>query len=142
MSQANGFSLPIRIYIEDTDAGGIVFYANYLKYFERARTEFIRTLEFELRACMSENINFVVHSLDLKYLRPAKLDEVVHVYAKIKEKGRTYMLFEQKVENDLGEVLVAGNVKIACVHLDTGKPRALPEELLNKLDDCSELPDV
>lgn len=142
MFDANNFSLPIRIYIEDTDAGGIVFYANYLKYFERARTEFIRALDFELRACMSDNINFVVHSLDLKYLRPARLDEIVNVYAKIIEKGRTFMLFEQKVENGLGEVLVKGSVKVACVHFDTGKPRALPVELLNKLDGCSDLSDV
>ncbi|MFT7185849.1 MAG: 4-hydroxybenzoyl-CoA thioesterase [Pseudohongiellaceae bacterium] len=142
MFDANNFSLPIRIYIEDTDAGGIVFYANYLKYFERARTEFIRALDFELRACMADNINFVVHSLDLKYLRPAKLDEVVNVYAKILEKGRTFMLFEQKVENGLGEVIVKGDVKVACVHLDTGKPRVLPVELLNKLENCSDLSDV
>jgi len=142
MTEVNDFSIPIRIYIEDTDAGGIVFYANYLKYFERARTEFIRALDFELRACMSDNINFVVHSIDLKYLRSARLDEVVNVFAKIKEKGRTFMLFEQKVENGLGEVLVTGHVKIACVHFDTGKPRALPVELLNKLGGSSESPDV
>jgi len=133
MFETDEFSLPIRIYIEDTDAGGIVFYANYLKYFERARTEFIRSLGFELRVCMSDNINFVVHSIDLKYLRSAKLDEVVHVYAEIKKKGRTFMLFEQKVENGLGEILVSGHVKVACIHFDTGKPRALPAELLSKL---------
>ncbi|MFT6264913.1 MAG: tol-pal system-associated acyl-CoA thioesterase [Oleiphilaceae bacterium] len=142
MSESVEFYLPIRIYIEDTDAGGIVFYANYLKYFERARTEFIRTLDFELRACMADNINFVVHSLDLKYLRPAKLDEVINVYAKIKAKGRTFMLFEQKVENGLGEILVEGSVKVACVHLDTGKPRALPIELLKRLDSSSQLSNI
>ena len=142
MPEANDFFLPIRIYIEDTDAGGIVFYANYLKYFERARTEFIRSLGFELRACMSDNINFVVHSIDLKYLRSAKLDEVVNVYARIKEKGRAFMLFEQKVVNGLGEVIVKGHVKIACVHFDAGKPRALPKALLNKLNILSEKSEV
>ena len=134
MPAMNNFQLPIRVYIEDTDAGGIVFYANYLKYFERARTEFIRSLDFELRACMSDNINFVVHSLDLKYLQPARLDELVQVSAKIKERGRSFMLFEQAVKNSQGEVLVKGHVKVACVNFDTGKPRALPQELLNKLD--------
>jgi len=142
MPETNDFFLPIRIYIEDTDAGGIVFYANYLKYFERARTEFIRSLGFELRACMSDNINFVVHSIDLKYLRSAKLDEVVNVYAKVEDKGRTFMLFEQKVENELGEVLVKGHVKVACVHFDSGKPRVLPVELFNKLDGLSEPSEV
>lgn len=134
MSGEHKFYLPIRIYIEDTDAGGIVFYANYLKYFERARTEYIRSLAFELRASMTENINFVVHSLELKYLRPAKLDQLVKVSAHVTELGRTYMVFEQTVENSFGDVLVKGCVKIACVKLDTGKPRVLPLNLLNKLE--------
>jgi len=126
------FYIPIRIYIEDTDAGGIVFYANYLKYFERARTEYIRSLGFELRACMKDNINFVVHSLELKYLRPAKLDELVNVYAKVEQKGRTYIRFHQKVVNSTGDLLVEGYVKIACIDFETGKPRALPLELVTK----------
>jgi len=133
MIENDEFYLPIRVYIEDTDAGGIVFYANYLKYFERARTEFIRSLGFELRACMAENVNFVVHSIDLKYLRSAKLDEVVNVSARVEKKGRAFMLFHQQVVNNLGEVIVEGHVKVACIHFDTAKPRTLPVELSNKL---------
>lgn len=141
MTESQGFHIPVRVYIEDTDAGGIVFYANYLKYFERARTEYIRSLGYELRKCMSENINFVVHSLEMKYLHSARLDELVNVYARIVKKGRSFMLFEQSVENTLGQVLVAGQVKIACTHLDTGKPRALPANLVIKLEESSILSD-
>lgn len=126
------FSLPIRVYIEDTDAGGIVFYANYLKYFERARTELVRKAGYELRAHLNENISYVVHSLNLRYLKPARLDDEVVAHAKVAKLGRTYFEFEQKVTLN-EEVLVEGGVKVACTHLDSGKPRALPDALVSAL---------
>ncbi|MDX1452874.1 MAG: YbgC/FadM family acyl-CoA thioesterase [Oleiphilaceae bacterium] len=121
--------LPIRVYIEDTDAGGIVFYANYLKYFERARTEFVRARGIALRAGMADNVNYVVHSLDAKYFKPAKLDDEIVAIATLKQVGRTYFDFEQRIESKDESVLVSGNVRIACVHLDSGKPRRLPTEV-------------
>jgi len=127
------FSLPLRVYIEDTDAGGIVFYANYLKYFERARTEFMRSIGFELRRGMAGNINYVVHSLELKYLRPARLDDLIQVHAQIEKIGRTYLVFQQWVTDENGQSLVTAWVKVACVNFDTAKPRALPSELMAKL---------
>ena len=133
MTESTGFSLPIRIYIEDTDAGGIVFYANYLKFFERARTEFMRAQGFELRSGMAQNINYVVHSLELKYLRSAKLDDLIEVYARIESVGRTFLLFKQWAENKQGEILVEGLVKVACISLDSGKPRVMQPELLARL---------
>jgi len=123
------FVLPVRVYIEDTDAGGIVFYANYLKYFERARTEFIRFKGYELRSSLAENISFVVHSLDIKYLKPAKLDDLVQVTVELQKMGKTFFIFRQQVLNEDGLCLVEGHVKVACVHLDTAKPRTLPESL-------------
>ena len=133
MTEQSACSIPIRIYIEDTDAGGIVFYANYLKYFERARTEFMRAKGFELRRGMAENINYVVHSLELKYLHSAKLDDLIDVFAEIVSFGRTYLIFKQWAANSQGEVLVEGTVKVACIKLDSGKPRVLPPDLLARL---------
>ncbi|WP_250658582.1 tol-pal system-associated acyl-CoA thioesterase [Alkalimarinus coralli] len=125
--------MPIRVYIEDTDAGGIVFYANYLKFMERARTEFIRSLGIELRSGMQENVNYVVHSLDIKYKKPARLDDLVVVTAKLLKLGRTYLLFEQQVIDEDENTLVTAEVKIACTSLDSGKPRALSRDLVNAL---------
>jgi len=127
------FTWPIRVYVEDTDAGGIVFYANYLKYFERARTEFIRAAGFEWRHGFADNISYVVHSLDIKYLKSARLDDSIRVTVELKKMGKTYLLFKQQVINEAGELLVEGNVKIACVHLETSKPRVLPAEMVEKL---------
>ena len=106
---------------------------NYLKYFERARTEFIRASGYEWRYGLEKNISYVVHSLDINYLKSAKLDDMVRVSVRVKKIAKTYMDFQQQVLNEQGEVLVKGNVKVACVHLDTAKPRALPAELSEKL---------
>ncbi len=127
------FSLPVRVYIEDTDAGGIVYYANYLKYLERARTEFFRQKGIELRQCFDQNINYVVHSLSLNYKKPAHLDDQLQVTAFPEKIARTYLNFAQSVYHQSGDLLVEAQVKIACLHFDTGKPRALPEDLLARL---------
>ncbi len=128
------FRWPVRVYIEDTDAGGIVFYANYLKYFERARTEFVRAQGIALRAGLASNINYVVHSLQVKYHKPARLDDELVVVARLSGLGRTYLDFEQWVEDVHANRLVEGEVRIACTHLDSGKPRRLPEELVCQFD--------
>jgi tol-pal system-associated acyl-CoA thioesterase len=129
MVGVTGVGVPIRVYLEDTDAGGIVFYANYLKYFERARTEFIRRLGFQLRQGLQDNISYVVHSIEIKYLRPARLDDELLAHAEIEQLGRSFMLFHQWVEKKDGTVLVEGRVKVVCTSLDSGKPRALDERL-------------
>ena len=120
----------VRVYIEDTDAGGIVFYANYLKYFERARTEFFRSRGFELRKGLSENINYVVHSLSVEYKKSACLDDELVVSTQVIKTAKTYLIFEQKVFNQEKELMVAAEVKIACLHYDSAKPRRLPETLI------------
>lgn len=96
------FSLPLRIYIEDTDAGGIVFYANYLKFFERARTEFIRARGIELRSSFDDGLSFVVNRVELDYKQPCLLDELLSVTAKIIKVGSSYMVFEQSVRDAEG----------------------------------------
>lgn len=122
--------LSIRVYIEDTDAGGIVFYANYLKYFERARTEFFRARGFELRKGIADNINYVVHSLSVQYKKSARLDDELTITTRVLDTGKTFLIFSQKVLNKENMLLVDAEVKIACLHYDSAKPRRLPESLI------------
>jgi tol-pal system-associated acyl-CoA thioesterase len=129
------FSIPIRIYIEDTDAGGIVFYANYLKFFERARTEFVRSIGFELRQSMTKQCNFVVHEAAIKYLASAKLDDELEVYTRVQRLRKTAIVFDQRaLLKGANKLLVKAQITVACVDMETGRPRALPEDLQNVLN--------
>lgn len=127
------FQLPITVYYEDTDAGGVVYYANYLRYLERARTEWLRALgtpREQLRA--SVGWIFVVSDVEAKYLRPARLDDRLNVHCEVQEASRASLLFAQTVERD-GETLMQARVRVACVDQTSFKPRRLPAELLNAL---------
>jgi 4-hydroxybenzoyl-CoA thioesterase/acyl-CoA thioester hydrolase len=123
--QTAHFELPLRVYIEDTDAGGIVYYINYLKFMERARTELLRSLGFAKTAILSEDLMFVVHSAQINYRRPARLDEMLSVSASIAEMRRTYLIFNQTITRD-GELICAADVKVACVDRLGLRPRAIP----------------
>jgi tol-pal system-associated acyl-CoA thioesterase len=127
----SGFSLPVRVYLEDTDAGGIVFYANYLKFFERARTEFVRLHGFEMRRTLKLGISFVVSELQLRYLASAYLDDELKVCVETLELKNSYFKVRQWVEraSEPGRLLVEGVVKVACVDLESGRPRKMPSEL-------------
>ncbi|MBL4794128.1 MAG: tol-pal system-associated acyl-CoA thioesterase [Pseudomonadales bacterium] len=129
-SNCTDFSIPIRVYIEDTDAGGIVFYVNYLKFMERARTELMRHLGFQHYALAEEQYQFVVHSANVRYRSPARIDDELLSTAKIIKLANTYILFSQQVilAND-GKVLCEGEIKVACVDSVTFKPRAMDQEL-------------
>ena len=122
------FHLPIRVYIEDTDAGGIVYYVNYLKYMERARTEWMRSFGFGKAAVLGEDKLFVVHSANIQYLRPALLDDQLTVSAQMGKLARSYLVFEQTVERQ-GEILCRGEVKVACVERKSMTPVAIPPEI-------------
>tara|TARA_B100002003_G_C13692789_1_gene349018 strand:- start:18 stop:479 length:462 start_codon:yes stop_codon:yes gene_type:complete len=125
-----GFELPIRVYIEDTDAGGIVFHAKYLHYMERARTEWVRSCGVGLRAGLAENISYVVQRLDIHYAVAAKLDDELLVTAEPVAFGRVWMDFRQRVMRATDRKLLSdSNVRVACVALDTGRPRRLPENM-------------
>lgn len=128
------FQLAVRVYVEDTDAGGIVYYVNYLKFMERARTEWFRQRGFEKPALFRENLMFVVHSLNIDYRKPARLDDALQVTARVLKAGRTFFLMEQAVTlaNDL---LCEAQVKVACVTRDTMKPTAIPAEVREGLLD-------
>lgn len=125
-----GFELPIRVYIEDTDAGGIVFHAKYLHFMERARTEWVRSCGVGLRAGLADNISYVVQRLDIHYAVAARLDDELLVTAEPVAFGRVWMDFRQRVMRATDRKLLSdSNVRVACVALDTGRPRRLPENM-------------
>lgn len=124
--------LDIRVYIEDTDAGGIVYYVNYLKYFERARTELMRAIGFPRAALPESGCQFVVHSMDVEYLRPARLDDALVAEAGISRAGRASIDFAQRVLRGTEE-LCRGRVRIACVDAATQRPRALASALRERI---------
>lgn len=130
----NIFELPIRVYIEDTDAGGIVFHAKYLHYMERARTEWVRSRGVGLRAGLEDNISYVVQRMNIHYRTPAKLDDQLLVTAEPAASSRVWMSFRQQVlKAESRELLCEAEVRVACIALDTGKPRRLPENMLEIL---------
>ena len=131
------FCQPIRVYVEDTDAGGIVYYVNYLKFMERARTEYLRTLGYDKPAVFKHNLMFVVKSVDVSYNMPAVLDDQLLVSASFMKVGRASFLMEQNVyrQNAQGDknLLCRGQVKIACITQDSKTPAAIPEDMFNHL---------
>lgn len=132
--QSSGLS--VRVYIEDTDAGGIVYHAKYLNYMERARTEWVRYQGVGLRAGLADNISYVVQRLSIHYGVPAKLDDELRVTAEPVAFGRVWMEFRQQVVRSSDDtVLASADVRVACVSLDSGRPRRLPENMLALLED-------
>ncbi|WP_228739309.1 tol-pal system-associated acyl-CoA thioesterase [Marinobacter arenosus] len=124
------FELPLRVYIEDTDAGGIVFHAKYLHYMERARTEWVRSCGVGLRAGLAENISYVVQRMGIHYSVPARLDDRLLVTAEPSAYGRVWMEFKQRVYRAEDRTLLCeADVRVACVALDSGRPRRLPENM-------------
>lgn len=128
----NEFQLPVRVYIEDTDAGGIVYYVNYLKFMERCRTEFLRHLGYDKPAILEDGLLLVVHSAEIQYRRPARLDDQLMVTADVERVARTNVSFRQRVWRG-NEMLCEGLIRIACVAGDTFKPRPMPAQMQRKL---------
>ena len=131
------FTFPIRIYWEDTDAGGIVFYANYLKFFERARTEWLRSLGVEQQSLKDESGGmFVVSETQLKYFSPARLDDLLEVTAQTAEAGRASLVLRQQawlnVEGQR-KLLAEGTIRIGWVDSQTMKPGRIPAKILEAL---------
>ncbi|TAK64664.1 tol-pal system-associated acyl-CoA thioesterase [Methylobacter sp.] len=123
------FFWPVRVYYEDTDAGGVVFYANYLKFFERARTEMLRAMGYEQdKLIANEGIIFVVRSVQVDYLSPARFNEQLQVSARVILAKKASLTFEQIITRD-DDVLCKGSVRIACLDAQTMRPKAIPETL-------------
>jgi acyl-CoA thioester hydrolase len=131
---AAAFRHPVRVYWEDTDAGGIVFYANYLKFFERARTEWLRSLGHgqqemvDATGCM-----FVVQETTVRYLKPARLDDVLTITVDVTERGRASLRIAQQAW--CGERLLAeGEIRIGCVQRATLKPHRIPGPIFEAIE--------
>ena len=125
-------AIPVRVYIEDTDAGGIVYYVNYLKFMERARTELMRSLGYGKAAIFADDLMFVVHSLNANYHASATLDDELQVTAKVTKVGKVAVVFEQTISCG-DQVLCSGEVKVACVRRSNQKPASMPPHLLAQL---------
>lgn len=131
-SSEREFRWPLRVYIEDTDAGGIVFYVNYLKYMERARTEFMRVYGYGKAAIFSSDLMFVVRSVNVDYRAPAQLDDELIATARIIEYRAAQLTFEQRILRG-AEIVCDARVNIVSVDKQTLKPKRIPEELLTSL---------
>ncbi len=125
------YCLPIRVYVEDTDAGGIVYYANYLKYLERARTELMRSLGYD-KPALFDGMQFVVHSVELKYRVPALLDDEIVATARLVGVTRTSFTIAQTVKRG-EQILVEGVVRAACVDHQSKRPVAIPADMMQTL---------
>ncbi|WP_192037071.1 tol-pal system-associated acyl-CoA thioesterase [Halomonas sp. YLGW01] len=124
----SGFQHPVTVYIEDTDAGGIVYYVNYLKYMERARSEWLKRLGITQRALLDDGIQLVVHRLECRYAKPARLDDELSVSAEIEKYSACRLSFHQVVRHR-GEPLCHATVDIACLDANTLRPRRWPARL-------------
>ncbi|MCP4957449.1 MAG: tol-pal system-associated acyl-CoA thioesterase [Photobacterium aquimaris] len=129
MKEQDIFKWPITIYYEDTDVGGVVYHANYLKFFERARTELLRYIGLSQQQLFADNMSFVVRSMNIDFIRGAKLDDQLVVNTTIQNVRRASIEFNQELVNDDNVVFCSAIVKIACINPTIMKPIALPVQL-------------
>lgn len=133
VTEAAGFSWPVTVYYEDTDSGGVVYYANYLKFLERARTEWLRARGFgQARLAAERGLVFAVRELHLDLLRPARLDDRLEVSASVAECRRASLVFAQDVTRD-GDPVCRARVRVACLDAGGFRPRPLPDDLLAEI---------
>ena len=122
------FVLTLRVYYEDTDAAGIVYYANYLRFLERGRTEFLRALGHDQPALMQDGIAFAVRSVNAEYLKPAKLDDTLAVETAVASLGKAQLVFSQRIRRN-DELLLDAKIRIACIDPARGRPIPLPRAI-------------
>ena len=132
------FRLALRVYWEDTDAAGIVFYANFLKFFERARTEWLRTKGYSQEQLRTERgTGFIVTDASISYRRPARLDDLIDVTVALTRVGQASLQIAQQalriVPDGTNELLADGTIRIGCVELGTYRPRRIPTEILQSI---------
>ena len=130
------FCWPVRVYYEDTDSGGVVYHANYLRFMERARTEWLRRLGFEQDALIRDRgILFAVRSASLEYLQPARLNDLLEVSVRLCERRRASLVFEQAVSRggDAEHPLCTGSIRIACLEAASFRSTPIPEFILKEM---------
>ncbi|MCU0966443.1 MAG: tol-pal system-associated acyl-CoA thioesterase [Burkholderiaceae bacterium] len=127
------FRHALRVYWEDTDAGGVVFYANYLKFFERARTEWLRSLGFSQQQMLArDGLMFVVADTAVRYLRAARLDDLLDITVALAEPGRASLRLAQQAWRG-GELLAEGSIRIGCVTAADHRPCRIPADILERI---------
>ena len=132
MLEINKMQFPIRIYYENTDAGGVVYHSQYLNFFERARTEMLRAVHFSQQQLIEKQLAFVVKKIEIDYKSPARLDDLVYVETKIIEFKKASIVFWQGLYRD-SLCLSEAKVTVACVNLAEMKPTAIPKEIYQAL---------
>ncbi|XOV78571.1 MAG: tol-pal system-associated acyl-CoA thioesterase [Aestuariibacter sp.] len=123
----------VRVYYEDTDAGGIVYYANYLKFMERGRTEWLRSLGVEQDTLLEHSVAFVVKQVEMENHRPARFNDLLCISSQIVELKRASLVFQQHIYNENNDLLVSARIKVACVDISKMKPQAIPKFILGEL---------
>lgn len=128
------FIWQVRVYYEDTDAGGVVFYANYLRFMERARTEWLRSIGFEHEHLINNHgLLFAVKNLTIDYIKPGRLDDLLTITSKLLNNRGASLTFQQSIKNDNEELLAQAEIRVACLNATTLKASPMPEELLTEL---------
>ena len=131
------FKFPIRVYYEDTDAGGIVYHANYLNFCERARTEYLRHLGIEQDGYLKQNIAFVVKKMEIEFRYAARFNDMLNVETVIVRTKRASVEFLQQVFNKNEQLVFTAKVQVACINSSEMKPIGIPKEILEVLQSAS-----
>ncbi len=131
------FSWPIRVYYEDTDAGGVVYYANYLKFMERARTEMLRAIGFEQdRLKQEQDVIFAVHSMQVHYHKPAAFNDELTVISQICERAKASLTFDQRImRNHDQQLLCSAQIRVACLRASRFAAMAIPADIKQRIDE-------
>ncbi|KGD75391.1 acyl-CoA thioesterase [Tatumella morbirosei] len=124
------FHWPVRVYYEDTDAGGVVYHASYIAFYERARTEMLRQCGFTQQTLLEQQVAFVVRRLTVDYIAAARLDDLLQIESEVSELGRATMTFRQRMLNSEGKLINEAEVLIACINTHRMKPIALPKSIV------------
>ena len=129
------FTLQVRVYYEDTDAGGVVYHSNYLNFMERARTEWLRHIGFEQHTLIEQDrILFAVRKVSIDYHKPALFNELLDVKTHVADQRNASLVFEQIIFNQSEEIICKAEIKIACLNCKTMKPETIPETIISELN--------
>ena len=134
----SSFQWPVTVYYEDTDAGGVVYHSNYLKFFERARTELLRSGGVSQQVLLEDEVGFVVRHMDIDFLQGARLDDQLVVLTTVSGLKKASLVFCQEIVNPEGKVLCKARVKVACVNSAKMKPKAMPSFIFEELSKFSD----
>ena len=129
------FIFPVRVYYEDTDVAGIVYYANYLRFLERGRTEWLREIGVDQTVLISKRLAFAVVDLNIQYLKPARFNDLLEVVTEIQTASRASIIFKQHIRNEQRQdhIYCRAEVKAACIDMTSLKPKALPKQLVKEI---------